>query len=433
MSKNKILVSLGTLVVAGAIVAGGTLAFYNDSETSTGNIFTAGSIDLKVDHLKQTYNGVDCKTCDVTIVSDTSNIVTAKNGTPVATTSALAVMPTSVTLQYWTANIPGATWIWATDPVLLADVVTDVTYTFEKSFNWVGPIPSASIDFSVAADNSYQVYVNGHLVADDINENNFAVADTLGPSLITPWLISGDNTIKFVVKNKGVPGGSVLANPAGLLYKLTIDGNCSDEYFQQNFQSQCKLWQEKDLGNGDRFFKFDDIKPADWGTNVISLHVYDNDAYACLIASDKDDQENSLLEVETEAGDTGSSAGELSSFINIFTWADTDADGEYDSGEGLLGSGPLSSLNSIMSMDSQNQQYLTATTTKNIGLAWCAGTLTAIQGGAFSCDGDGMLNTAQSDSFSADLTAYAEQVRNNGTFQCSQVGSPASTTPPGLL
>ena len=427
MSKNKILLSVGTLVVAVAIVAGGTIAFYNDTETSAGNIFTAGSIDLKVDHLKQTYNGVDCETCNVTIVSDTTNIVTAKNGVPIATTPAVAVTQIP---GAWTASIPGATWIWATDPVLPEDATTDVTYTFEKSFDWNGPIPSATITFSVAADNHYEVYVNNHLVAADVNDNNFAVADTLSPALITPWLISGANTIKFVVKNKGVPGSTPENNPAGLLYKLTIDGNCSSEYFQQNFQSQCKLWQEKDLGTGDRFFKFDDIKPADWGTNVISLHVSDNDAYACLIANNKDDQENSLLETETEAGDAAGQGnplgfGELSSFINVFTWSDTDGDGQYDTGESSLGSvGPLSSLASIMSMDSQNHEYLTATTTKNIGLAWCAGTLTPNQGGAFSCNGAGMLNTAQSDSFSANLTAYAEQVRNNGAFQCSGVTLP---------
>src|SRR3989344_4468177 len=309
MSKNKILLSVGTLVVAVAIVAGGTIAFYNDTETSAGNIFTAGSIDLKVDHLKQTYNGVDCETCNVTIVSDTTNIVTAKNGVPIATTPAVAVTQIP---GAWTASIPGATWIWATDPVLPEDATADV------------------------------------------NDNSFAVADTLSPALIPPWLISGANTIKFVVKNKGVPGGTPENNPAGLLYKLTIDGNCSSEYFQQNFQSQCKLWQEKDLGTGDRFFKFDDIKPADWGTNVISLHVSDNDAYACLIANNKDDQENSLLETETEAGDAAGQGnptgkGELSSFINVFTWSDTDGDGQYDTGESSLGSvGPLSSLASIM-------------------------------------------------------------------------------------
>src|SRR3989344_2031134 len=339
MSKNKILLSVGTLVVAVAIVAGGTIAFYNDTETSAGNIFTAGSIDLKVDHLKQTYNGVDCETCNVTIVSDTTNIVTAKNGVPIATTPAVAVTQIP---GAWTASIPGATWIWATDQVLPEDATTDVTYTFEKSFDWNGPIPSATITFSVAADNHYEVYVNNHLVAADVNDNNFAVADTLSPALITPWLISGANTIKFVVKNK-------------------------------------------------------------------------------------DDQENSLLETETEAGDAAGQGnplgfGELSSFINVFTWSDTDGDGQYDTGESSLGSvGPLSSLASIMSMDSQNHEYLTATTTKNIGLAWCAGTLTPNQGGAFSCNGAGMLNTAQSDSFSANLTAYAEQVRNNGAFQCSGV------------
>jgi len=66
---KKILLSLGTLAVVGAIVAGATIAFYNDTETSTGNIFTAGSIDLKVDHLAQTYNGDDCETCSLSLWS----------------------------------------------------------------------------------------------------------------------------------------------------------------------------------------------------------------------------------------------------------------------------------------------------------------------------------------------------------------------------
>ncbi len=46
------------VVVAGAIV-GGTVAFFNDTETSTGNIFTAGSVDMTVDSFGATYNGND--------------------------------------------------------------------------------------------------------------------------------------------------------------------------------------------------------------------------------------------------------------------------------------------------------------------------------------------------------------------------------------
>lgn len=56
---KKILLSLGTLAIVGVIVAGATGAFFTDTETSTGNTFTAGSIDLKVDSTSH-YNGFTC-------------------------------------------------------------------------------------------------------------------------------------------------------------------------------------------------------------------------------------------------------------------------------------------------------------------------------------------------------------------------------------
>lgn len=46
---KKILLSLGMLVFVFAVVAGGTGAFFSDTETSSGNVFTAGALDLKVD------------------------------------------------------------------------------------------------------------------------------------------------------------------------------------------------------------------------------------------------------------------------------------------------------------------------------------------------------------------------------------------------
>ena len=59
MSK-KILLSLVVVVAASAVVFGATTAFFSDTETSTGNVFTAGSIDLKVDS-EQHYNGNVCE------------------------------------------------------------------------------------------------------------------------------------------------------------------------------------------------------------------------------------------------------------------------------------------------------------------------------------------------------------------------------------
>lgn len=61
---NKILKS-GIIVLAVATIAGiATYSYFSDTETSTGNTFTAGSIDLKVDST-QHYNGNEC-------VADTS-------------------------------------------------------------------------------------------------------------------------------------------------------------------------------------------------------------------------------------------------------------------------------------------------------------------------------------------------------------------------
>lgn len=44
------MLSLSVIVFAGGAIAGGTGAFFSDEETSTGNVFAAGDIDLKIDN-----------------------------------------------------------------------------------------------------------------------------------------------------------------------------------------------------------------------------------------------------------------------------------------------------------------------------------------------------------------------------------------------
>jgi predicted ribosomally synthesized peptide with SipW-like signal peptide len=56
---KKILMSVAVIGFVGAIAAGATGAFFSDTETSTGNTFTAGSLDLKIDSV-QHYNGNIC-------------------------------------------------------------------------------------------------------------------------------------------------------------------------------------------------------------------------------------------------------------------------------------------------------------------------------------------------------------------------------------
>jgi len=56
---KKIIISLSIIGLVAAIVVGGTIAYFSDTETSTGNTFTAGSIDLTVDNTCY-YNGMEC-------------------------------------------------------------------------------------------------------------------------------------------------------------------------------------------------------------------------------------------------------------------------------------------------------------------------------------------------------------------------------------
>jgi spore coat-associated protein N len=46
---RKILISLMTIALVGALIGGGVFAYFSDVETSTGNSFTTGTLDLTVD------------------------------------------------------------------------------------------------------------------------------------------------------------------------------------------------------------------------------------------------------------------------------------------------------------------------------------------------------------------------------------------------
>lgn len=412
---KKILFSMAGIVAVAAMVFAGTGALFSDTETSTGNVFTAGAIDLKVDHTKQTYNNVDCKTCSVEVGSDTTNMVVEKNGSSLTPYNAFSVTPSWVTDTYWTASgspaVAGTQWIWGSDPIPASETNNDTTYTFTKTFNWFGPIVGATMTFGVAADNSYEVYLNDNLVNADTNENNFGSVDTLGIS--SGFFNQGTNTLKFKVKNWALPGAPVINNPAGLRYKLTISGNCGEDYFK----THCTLFGEKDLTQADHFWMFDDVKPGDSGTNLISLHPDSNDAYICLFSHGLVDEENTRLPLEQAAGDTtpgpGATSGELSSYLKMFAWKDG-GDGVYQSGEPIL-VGPNVGLNTGYA-----QLSVVGNTTDYVGMAWCAGNQTVV-GSTISCDGSGMSNVAQTDQTTLDVTAYAVQQRNNPGFSCQSI------------
>ncbi len=118
---------------------------------------------------------------------------------------------------YWTANIPGATWIWKT--FFTSTPTQQEVYTFERIFNINSEVESATL--VVAADNSYVLYVNGLKIGEDAGEFNYRdeQKDTFDLKNV---LQPGINKIEFSVKNWGVADSDSQTNPAGLLYKLTV-------------------------------------------------------------------------------------------------------------------------------------------------------------------------------------------------------------------
>jgi len=151
------------------------------------------------------------QTCS--IYSDTQTLVVESNEPAIATYDGN---------NNWTASIPGATWIWATEQV--QNPSQNETYTFVETFTVDNP---TSALLSIAADNTYRVYVNGVVVPELDRvadyDTNFTTASLKEDVDIKSFLnLTGENTITFEVINLAGTD-DYRKNPAGVLYRLDIE------------------------------------------------------------------------------------------------------------------------------------------------------------------------------------------------------------------
>lgn len=224
-----------------------------------------------------------------------------------------------------------------------------------------------------------------------------------------------------------------------------------------------------------QFFNFRDIKPGDWGEDTISLNVRNNESWLCVDVTLTSDDDNGLVDPEEDDGDTtpGIGEGELADAVRWYWWADDgdnvfecDAEGEDPSfpatecdpeGEGtehLLPAGPMGLLDvgetaTVALADSNTNIWtnlsddpLDPEDVRFVGKAWCFGdtkmTPYPQDGGnqqsgpddrPVECDGSGVNNVAQTDSFTADISFRAVQSRNNEDFVCRNPQATPSPTP----
>jgi hypothetical protein len=211
---------------------------------------------------------------------------------------------------------------------------------------------------------------------------------------------------------------------------------------------------------GHKFFNFGDIKPGDIGEDTISVHVNDNNTWACMSVK---------LTVSTG---TTTPKYKLQNALHFAFWAD-DGDNVYEKGEKIFLQGTsvdifngasttlADSSSNIWdeksggwscdnqgnwsddeSNSTQNDPLLSGKT-YYIGKAWCFGTLTPApvaqdgkgklpgstngplkRGTGFLCNGAPLGNQYQNEGMTLNVSFYAEQARDNGTFVCAPGGKP---------
>lgn len=144
-------------------------------------------------------------TCTVTLVSDTSDFVVEKN----ANAQVLTFIHGA-----WTAMFGSASWIWGDNPVVLS--TGDETQTFRKQFGFVGAVTGATLE--VASDNGHVAALNGTATSTGGSTFNAPVSYN-----VTSAVAQGNNQLLIAVTNDG-PVTDPKTNPAGLKYKLTING-----------------------------------------------------------------------------------------------------------------------------------------------------------------------------------------------------------------
>jgi predicted ribosomally synthesized peptide with SipW-like signal peptide len=435
---KRIIGSSVMLLAVLAVIVGGTGAFFSDTESSTGNVFTAGSIDLKVDHMAASYNGESCE--ESCVLGESNLVVNGGFETPVLSNGGYAIYADG-TLTNWEVesgagleiqrNAAGAPQEGFQHAELDSDsssVISQVIATvpgqkYQFSF-WHSPRPNRPV-----SDNAI-----GYLVQ-VVSDSQVLLSGTVGAVMgggntggSTNWtkytyeFVAIDTATKIQFMDDGTSNtfGGYIDNVA--VYTL----NCTQGGAYENTPGGfCQLWEAKDLET-ETFFDFADVKPQDSGTNLISLHVTSNEAYMCLRVANAENEENDRNDAELAAGDmtTGVLEGELGEFLTVAGWY-SDVNGNK---AGVLFAPTLANdLGYIAFADSTTAQGpVQPGVTEYIELEWCLGEMTVTGTGAgttVTCDGNVPdINQTQTDAFIADLQFYAVQSRNNEGFVCEPTG-----------
>ncbi len=125
---------------------------------------------------------------------------------------------------WFAPGIGDGKWIWKDVFTSDTDAQNPTSQTFERNFQITGTPLDATL--TIAADNTYDVKVNGHQECSNLTEFNYGA--TVNCTIPAADMVTGWNSLDITVTNKPIEGSTGANNPAGLSYKLvTHDNQCT--------------------------------------------------------------------------------------------------------------------------------------------------------------------------------------------------------------
>ncbi len=214
-SLRKIVISAGTVIFAGALVIGATGAFFSDTETSTGNTFSAGDIDLRIDNTSYVTNGAGV------LVASPANTWALADLTNQLFFSFSDVKPGDIGEDTISIH-PGSNDAYAC-------MAADITSTPDNGIN--EPEGDAGDVTDGAAGGELQNFINFSFWEDD-GDNVFETGEVLLPDLqgsAATIFDGGWNTIADSGNGPALPGNSTTyVGKAWCFGTLTANGTAQD-------------------------------------------------------------------------------------------------------------------------------------------------------------------------------------------------------------
>ena len=188
----------------------GTYSVMLTAKDSLGEIATS-NVTITV-HPTFTVYGCASGVTQLDIVSDANTLA---NGPDTSGTWKAAV-PTYDGNPRWTADIPGATWIW--DNYTVSSPTTNQLVQFKRTFSVPGNVVSANL--AIATDNNGTFAMNSRTDPSWVTSTtSYSAATNFN---VTGEVINGSNIFTANVLNIGQAGTDAEQNPAGLLYNISI-------------------------------------------------------------------------------------------------------------------------------------------------------------------------------------------------------------------